>query len=352
VRGVATMGMATLTLALGILLFGARDSLPSWISFAVANTFIFTGMTLQYRAYAQLFERNSHDRWLLVATVAAVAVYLFFYLIQDSLLARVLTYAAFSSLMIGAVLAVLAKVPRGQRRLGWWLAVVTPAVYLLLSWARTWRVAFPSDLANPTANTLQTWPDIVNVLHGIWAVIWMVFSVTGFILLVSARTQKMLHDLAYKDALTGLRNRRAFLDAISRIPPGASDGWLAIADLDHFKRINDQYGHPAGDAVLVDFAIRLAALQDDGQIVGRLGGEEFGLLLRAESPQAAMLLAQRLQSQVAGIAVTWNGQQIPLTVSIGLARFKSDQMDASFANADQALYQAKELRNCVRMGAV
>jgi diguanylate cyclase (GGDEF)-like protein len=151
-----------------------------------------------------------------------------------------------------------------------------------------------------------------------------------------------------RDALTGLRNRRYFNEHVLSVE-GARPigGCVLLADLDHFKRINDTQGHPAGDAVLATVSHRLsAALRESDKLV-RWGGEEFLAVLDPITPEQADRTVERLLHAVRRDPVLWNGQAIKCTISIGYACFpmEGSEMEISLESAigliDKALYEAK-----------
>lgn len=166
-----------------------------------------------------------------------------------------------------------------------------------------------------------------------------------------ARVRKANERLRFNsehDPLTGLSNRRYFNERVLAVDGGRPvGGCVLLADLDHFKRINDTYGHPAGDAVLAVMSRRLsAALREHDKLV-RWGGEEFLAMLGPMTPAQADLTAQRLLQAVRCEPVLWNGQMIHCTISIGYACFPmtGSTTDISLDNAislvDKALYEAK-----------
>jgi diguanylate cyclase (GGDEF)-like protein len=150
------------------------------------------------------------------------------------------------------------------------------------------------------------------------------------------------------DPLTGLSNRRYFNECVLAVDGGRPvGGCVLLADLDHFKRINDTFGHPAGDAVLAAMSQRLAsALRENDKLV-RWGGEEFLAVLGPMSPAQADLTAERLLQAVRGEPVLWNGQLIRCTISIGYANFPMPgsatdiSLDSAISLVDKALYEAK-----------
>lgn len=163
------------------------------------------------------------------------------------------------------------------------------------------------------------------------------------------RLEAELRELATTDTLTGLPNRRHFLgrldEELERIRRLTTrDACVLMLDLDHFKRINDVYGHAAGDTVLRHFASILREqlrLTDTG---GRLGGEEFAIILSATGVEAAQGFAERLCQKLAEMPVTVDGQTVFVTASIGIAAISRTDAtsDSVLMRADAALYQAKE----------
>jgi diguanylate cyclase (GGDEF)-like protein len=124
-----------------------------------------------------------------------------------------------------------------------------------------------------------------------------------------------------------------------------------MMDIDHFKAVNDTYGHEAGDAVLVQLTNSMRSALRDIDTFGRLGGEEFAAVLPGAGVATAMQVAERLRSFVEGNAVTTRAGTIRVTISIGitLASGVDDNPDALLRRADSAMYQAKgEGRNCIR----
>jgi diguanylate cyclase (GGDEF)-like protein len=127
-------------------------------------------------------------------------------------------------------------------------------------------------------------------------------------------------------------------------------GLLAL-DLDHFKRVNDTWGHAAGDAVLCHLVQLAQGLIRSSDLLGRTGGEEFSVLLPDTSPEAVLAMAERLRVRVAATPAVFEGRHIPISLSIGASLIDAQDADADavLARADQALYAAKEGgRNRVR----
>jgi diguanylate cyclase (GGDEF)-like protein len=165
---------------------------------------------------------------------------------------------------------------------------------------------------------------------------------------VEARYHEEVYQLATHDALTELCNRRHFLELlekeIARAERHARPLALAILDVDLFKRINDEYGHIAGDVVLKQIAELLRQHVRGEDIAARIGGEEFAVLLPEAEPDAAHAFAERLREAVANSAFAPAGRPERLTISIGLADLAPgrNERSALMRAADGALYKAKD----------
>ncbi len=167
--------------------------------------------------------------------------------------------------------------------------------------------------------------------------------------------EQKLERLARTDPLTGANNRRFFMQVanteVRRCQRYGGTLSMMMIDIDHFKRINDRFGHLAGDAVLVATAKACHELLRDADIFGRLGGEEFAVLCVETNAAGAVALAERLRSRLAGQTMLVDGKPIAITVSIGIAsldRHARDPLHALLKHSDRALYRAKfEGRNRV-----
>jgi len=169
----------------------------------------------------------------------------------------------------------------------------------------------------------------------------------GYLLLSREQLQQELARLALIDPLTEVPNRRGFFDklapwmALAR-RPGVPTA-LVLIDLDQFKRVNDSYGHPAGDAVLRQvIEVCKKQLRDSDQL-GRLVGVEFALLLPRTGIDEALLVAERMRAAIAGGAIKTERAMISLTASFGVTIIRPDDNTVSlFKRADEALQAAKQ----------
>ncbi len=156
-----------------------------------------------------------------------------------------------------------------------------------------------------------------------------------------------LERLVDSDTLTPLPNRRRFVRELERVVQhgrryGAPSSWVMFVDLDGLKRINDNYGHISGDAALIHVATILQAMIRTTDIVARIGGDEFGLLLEHIDGEAAREKAQRLIEAVAEQPLILGGKRIRLGISIGMAELNADdQVETLIARADSAMYAGR-----------
>lgn len=147
---------------------------------------------------------------------------------------------------------------------------------------------------------------------------------------------------AMTDPLTGLRNRRAADLVLERLCAARAGFGLLHMDLDYFKAVNDTLGHAAGDAVLAHFSEVLTAHVRDSDCVGRLGGDEFGVLLSHANQEQAQRKADFLAKALEASPTKWNGNIIPVSFAYGAFELKSgDNPDVAMARADQAMYEQK-----------
>jgi diguanylate cyclase (GGDEF)-like protein len=177
------------------------------------------------------------------------------------------------------------------------------------------------------------------------------------IALENARLHEQVQRQATTDELTNLDNRRRFIDALEAEVERARllDAPLSVvlADIDDFKRVNDRYGHHGGDRALRVFADLLRAHLREGDVAGRIGGEEFAILLPDTTAAAAGVVAQRTLATVRAARVVVGQESIRLTASFGVAQHvPGAAADKVLLAADEALYRAKgDGKNCVRSAA-
>lgn len=177
---------------------------------------------------------------------------------------------------------------------------------------------------------------VVNSL----AVFCFLIGYAGFMLMQVMDSENKLTDMANKDSLTGLSNRNYMMNHWNDLPQEVFSGrWLAIADIDDFKKINDTYGHLCGDYVLVEVA-RLMQEVCQGCTVCRWGGEEF--LILSDTDDAETSILDRLRQTVQETPFSYQGQAFKVTVTIGISAYQSGRpFDGWVREADDKLYEGK-----------
>ncbi len=189
-------------------------------------------------------------------------------------------------------------------------------------------------------------PGAVQYVSYLAAYLLLIVNGYGFLLLSKQKDDQQMALLATIDSLTGLVNRRAFFERTESARLLATRLRTPIAlmmiDIDHFKRLNDRFGHATGDEALRLFADTAREALRDHDIMGRLGGEEFALVLPGTDLDGALQAAERLRSAVAAAVLPSSGHQYAMTVSIGVVVIDpNEHINSALARADHALYAAK-----------
>ncbi len=221
------------------------------------------------------------------------------------------------------------------------LALCTMSV-LLLVWrnGELWLLPHP-----PGAISV---PDSTNVLYVMLSGMQPLFASIGFLLLYNEILQSDLHQLARVDPLTGVGNRLAIDEALHQMLACCSREQQPLAvlmlDADHFKSVNDRFGHAGGDKVLQALVASIRATLRQQDVIGRVGGEEFVVLAPATDLVEAQQLGERIRQMVEGEPLLVDGQLLPLTVSLGVALARDAGRDGMtvLQRADGALYAAKQ----------
>lgn len=232
-----------------------------------------------------------------------------------------------------------------------WVYTFPLMSYLLLGRERGSLLALPFVLlalllyftTYPLKLDARSLIDLGNaVLCGVLIIVFVHFYETR-----RAYAHQQLQKMARTDALTGVVSRGSFQEDLERSILEAQRSnrplVLVILDVDHFKAVNDQYGHHAGDQALRHICNRLSLRLRQTDLLGRLGGEEFGVLLLNTERDAAVALVEALREQIASAPLVYGEQQIYLTVTMGLAQWPTDGMTAEqlYRCADQRLYRGK-----------
>jgi diguanylate cyclase (GGDEF)-like protein len=327
------------------LIIVARGAIPDFWSIVIGNALI----ALAYGILWSGVRSFEGKRLSVVQTMAGAIVWLASCLIGPIYAVPAARATVLAAIAITYTLLSLLELWRGRDDGVWrW-----PIMLLLVVHAAV--IPIRIQLAGPAA-----YPDLRHVDLVIFAIFETVFvcicAAYLFGGLAKDRIAAFYRRASLIDPLTGVANRRNFSQVAERILARARFASRPIAlllfDLDRFKRINDTYGHHAGDAVLIEFCRLATSLLRPTDLFGRVGGEEFAGLLPDTGRQDALSLAERLRAALEATSHTVEGRTFTATVSIGVAI--SDQasadLDALLDAADQALYRAKVLgRNRVEL---
>jgi diguanylate cyclase (GGDEF)-like protein len=326
-----------LALAAGFLLMLGRKVLPPAAGVAAANALLLAGVLLQARALAE-FEGRAVPAW----ATAAPPVILFGLVLPVA--SDFPTYTVISAMTLAPALGLvgwrgLKSSVRHATGARWTLA----AIYAIAGVTLLGRaMAIGHGDAHVDLFTVDLL-DTVAMLAQFGAIVG---GSVGFLVFQRARLEERARLAAMHDGLTGLFNRRAFdrlaAREIARASRRAAPFAVLMIDLDHFKAVNDDFGHPAGDRVLVDFAGVLQRCTRAADLVARYGGEEFCALLPETDAATALRVAERIRAAAAEGAL--GGLPRPVTASLGLTVVPVEagaSLAAALERADRALYAAK-----------
>ena len=343
---VALLAFCYLALAAGFTFQATTLGLPDAFARFFSNLLLFVAVFLLCTALLIRGGRPVPTRALLACCAAAMVAFCWFLWVQPSFVARV-TIVAWG---IAGMLALAAmRLRRSKRR-----AAIDNLILLVIGLGAVYFVARPFLVIWFEAGGTAT-PDMTSSYWLLTYLTTFAYSLLIALTLLTAVALDVIRELqaeSQTDPLSGLLNRRGFdlhaaalmleCEALKR--PLV----LVLADLDHFKKVNDRYGHDTGDRVIVSFARRLTSVGPAGLIAGRRGGEEFAVLLPLTNLQAGVLYAEAVRT--AGPADWAAGLKV--TASFGVVeRQAGETLEHMIGRADAALYQAKrDGRDRVRSG--
>ncbi len=222
---------------------------------------------------------------------------------------------------------------------------ITSSLYLLMALLMLCRAVYASWVEVAVFDSFAAWP--VNAYTFMLGAVSQFFISSLFVLMLSYKLSQNLESIATIDSLTGVLNRRGLEEAALKMQDICKRINLSMAvlliDIDHFKKVNDQYGHLCGDDVLRHLAKEIAGVLRSSDVLGRYGGEEFCVFLPNTTEGDAVGLAERIRTRIEASPLKMNRASIKTTVSIGVA----DSVRAGYdfkglvATADSAMYAAK-----------
>lgn len=324
---------------LGFLLLGLRDMVPDWLSIIVANTLL--GLALSCTAISlRMFYGVEQRRLRLYVTTALItAAATWFSFFHPSQHWRTVVLPLLLAVLVGSSARAIFRRggPRGL------IPALTGGVFALGTVMMVFRGV--DELVTPSSLIFAATLSHVSA----FAVIGLlpVLSTICFLLICTHECQQELEKAARVDFLTGICNRRAIEDLAQRaIAAARRHGMplsMMIIDVDHFKRINDEFGHAAGDRALMETVQRICDSLRTEDLVGRLGGEEFVVVMPNTDAASARAAAERVRLAFSGEPMLIEDAPMPVTVSVGVSLLAAE--DAQFSHlmrrADHAMYAAK-----------
>lgn len=337
IHGLEGWGSACLVLVMSSVLFGARGYLSVFYSSYAANILVITGILLMHRSLRAFNNWPPRHRYEVAVVLAAAALLVWPTFIDDNYRLRIIIVSVINAGVFLAAGLTISPMPAKR-----FVEYFTQIVFFLtaaVSALRCVAALLSVGLANPLTDNSS----IQFVYMATFSFSILSLSM-GFIMMVNRRLHLQLEATALHDGLTGVFTRTAFFESanreLARTQRTGENAALLMIDLDNFKRINDRFGHLAGDHVLIDFVRRVRQVLRPHDLFGRYGGEEFVLLLPAMNQAEGREIAHRIcelcqQASDSGTP--------PYTVSIGVTTIApgSDDVNAFFGQADAALYRAK-----------
>ena len=341
IHAVAWWGFAHLLRAASVTLFGMYGSAPDLISIDLANALLFTAFAVTWTG-ARVFDGRPVEPVYMVTGAVIWLLVCRLPVLSDAVATRALIA---SGIITSYTWLTAFEFWRGRDEP---LVSRWPAIFMLFAHGALFLLRTPLV-------TLLPWSSNNRMYNSVWLTVLsfeaLLFTISiAFILLAMAkeRTELRHRTAAMVDPLTGISNRRAFVqDAAQLAKRHTGDPRptaVLLIDLDHFKSINDRFGHALGDRVLEIFTETARQSVRASDLLGRLGGEEFAAVLTDTSVDKAVTVAERIRENFAKAAQDVESRPVGATVSIGLVHYDGAVLDVPelLAQADQALYFAKE----------
>lgn len=340
--------------ALSFLCIGLRGVIPDAVAIISGSMLAVSSLLAIHHGVRVFLERPARVRFSISVLVGQLAATTYYYAVDDSVIMRIVAVSVTCSL-IGAVSAYeFISLPVRARRFIHTFTIGVYVCFSLFMLARgvlSFQISILDDLYRP--DSIQS---LSFVLFNLFIIIWT-FT---FMVLNSQRLQEELETatvelekLATTDYLTGIGNNRAFFERaeaeVVRSRRHDIPLSLVVFDIDHFKVVNDTFGHPGGDRMLKELAAACRRMTRQSDLVARIGGEEFGLLLTHADINAAGAAAENMRKTIECLVVEFDSETICVTASFGVAElWHDDSVETFIERADSCLYKAKSLgRNCV-----
>jgi len=335
----STWAVAKQCQAVGWFLLYFRGVVPELLAGPLANAVLLAGFALDAGALWQGFGRTRWRNYLYPALSLAIGVLLAFHILETAPAIRIAAGSLFVGFFFLAGVLALARAWRAGSMLRRFLVVAMFLLTLMVVGRGLLTAAFPDGISWVSANLMQ-----LLGFGGFY--LMMLTNAFGYLLLSREKLQSELARLETTDALTDVPNRRGFYQALGpwmalARRPGLPTAMI-ILSLDQFKRVNDSYGHAAGDAALKTMVETCKKQLRDSDLMGRLGGAEFAIQLPRTGLEDAMMVAERIRRAIEAMPVKAERAMIKLTASMGVTTIRAEDSTVSlFKRADEALQAAK-----------
>jgi len=341
--GVREWLAANVMMVVALSLVLLRGTIPAALSVVAANALMSIAASAFYAGCARFVGRRPCWPALVAGVIATNACVVYWQYAANDIPMRVLAASAFASAICFAVAALLTRhAPPGQAAYPRWLMVGMAVIFGASQAARSVHAMTLADMSNPL-----TFTSPVSVLLIVVSAATMPMLTIAALVMVHDALLCRARDAAHRDFLTSALSRMGIEAAATTLLADAKGNGsplsLLLLDLDRFKSINDVFGHAGGDTVLREFAALALGQLRRTDVLGRMGGEEFAILLPQTGEADAIRLAERLRAALAAHAVTTpDGRVCRCTVSIGVAESQPDETFAQVCiRGDRALYRAK-----------
>jgi diguanylate cyclase (GGDEF)-like protein len=308
--------------------------LPASLLVMIANLAVASGFMLMLSGFFAYQAKPIPAGVLAALVVLHMALVSYFNLIEPTIWARVVSTSFVIGIALGWMAYELGLINRASPSVG--ARILRFACIVTASWYGV-RAAY-NLIQQPDGLFLFVTPKLATIGVSITLTFFFTMAIC-LIIMFSEKLLARLSVLARTDHLTGLLNRRAFLELAGRRLEGSA---LVAFDLDGFKAINDRHGHAGGDAVIVGVAQRVHEALRQTDLLARFGGEEFIILMPATKGSTAADIAERLRLSIARTPIDIDGQAVPTAASFGVVTCSpTESIEAALARADAALYEAK-----------
>ncbi len=334
--------------AAGFFLISLRNIIPDIFTIVLANLFIVSSMVFLLEGTRRFRGKAVRKTFFILLIAVYTAFHSYFTFVHNDIVIRIIAISLLLAALYGLIALELFRNAPLNLRFSYWLIgslFALCGICMVCRGLLTGLLPPPHDLLEP--NVLQAMTFLLAIFFGIaWTF--------GFVTLNSERleaelknAQEQLQEMATTDFLTGIANNRLFFEMgkreVQRARRYKHSLALLMLDLDHFKKVNDKYGHAVGDTVLVAFADVCKKCLRDADIFGRLGGEEFAILLPETDVDGGRIFAERLRTAIENSDIKTKSKTLHITVSIGVTEISpdKDKLTTALRRADDTMYEAK-----------